>query len=196
MIWCLMLLQILTFQEVDLNKKDTIVKYDIVLKGKIVGQLQASRTFKDSKNHYQSSTNISTKFIKNINVNYKYDVIFNNDNLKKADVYITVNNKLHAETKTEWLGNLYKITQDDEQAIFFSQTISYSTILMYFIEPKGISACFSEEDGTMNTIESLGNHSYKKINSKGKENIYYYENGKLIKADIDGGLISFQMIAK
>lgn len=179
-----------------LNKTETLLKFDIVLKGKVVGQLQASKSFKDSEIHYQSATNITTRFIKDISVKYKYNVIFNNNNLKNADVFITVNNKPHAETNTQLLGDHYLIKQEDTKERVFNAPINYSTILMYFDEPRGISSCFSEEDGTVNVIKPLGNHIYKKINSKGKENIYYYENGKLIKAEIDGGLINFQMIAK
>lgn len=196
MIWCFILFHMLSYQEQGLDASNTHLKFDIVLKEKVVGQLQATKSFKDAKAHYQSSTNITTRFIKDITVNYKYNVIFNANTLEKADVHITVNNRPHAETKTEWLNDHYRIQHNDDKAISYNKTINYSTILMYFIEPENISFCFSEEDGSINTIIPLGNHTYKKINAKGKENIYYYKNGKLIKAEIDGGLISFQMIAK
>ncbi|QRM89368.1 hypothetical protein FG167_09000 [Lacinutrix sp. WUR7] len=196
MIWYLIIFHVLSFHNLNLNTNDTHLKFDIVLKEKIVGQLQASKTFKDSKIHYQSATNISTRFITDLSVNYKYNVVFNNHNLKKADVYITINNKPHAETSTEWQGDHYLIKQNDDKARFYDETINYSTILMYFEEPKDVVSCFSEEDGSINTIIPLGDHTYKKVNAKGKENIYYYKKGKLIRAEIDGGLISFQMIAK
>ena len=196
MIWCFILFHILSCQEQVLHTSDTHLKFDIVLKEKVVGQLHATKSFKDAKAHYQSSTNITTRFIKDITVNYKYNVIFNTNTLEKADVHITVNNKPHAETKTQWLDNRYLIQKNEDKAVVFNKAINYSTILMYFIEPENVSFCFSEEDGSINTIISLGNHTYKKVNAKGKENIYYYKKGKLIKAEIDGGLISFQMIAK
>ncbi|MDO6596124.1 hypothetical protein Q4512_04300 [Oceanihabitans sp. 2_MG-2023] len=195
MIWYFILFHILSFPKTEVNTKTTILNFDIILKDKVVGELQASRSNKDSEIHYKSITNIKTRFITEINVDYKYNVVFNDNSLKKADVIITVNNKTHAETTTKWLGNHYSIIEN-EKAKVFNASIDYSTILMYFEEPKGVSHCFSEEDGTLNIIKSLGNHTYKKINSKGKENIYYYKNGKLTKAEIDGGLINFQMIAK
>ncbi|WP_452228055.1 DUF6134 family protein [Lacinutrix sp. MEBiC02404] len=196
MIWCLFLFHMLSYPDQGLHTNDTHLKFDIVLKDKVVGQLQATKSFKDAKAHYQSSTNITTRFIKDITVNYKYNVIFNANNLEKADVHITVNNKPHAETKTQWLDDHYLIQQNEDKTIVFNKTIKYSTILMYFVEPENISFCFSEEDGSINTIIPLGNHTYKKVNAKGKENIYYYKNGKLMKVEVDGGLISFQMIAK
>ncbi|MBU2939758.1 hypothetical protein KO494_09430 [Lacinutrix sp. C3R15] len=196
MIWYLILFQILSFQEFEANTNTSHLKFDIVLKDKIIGQLETTKRIKDSKIHYHSATNITTRIITEINVNYNYNVVFNNNNLKKADVHITVNNKPHAETNTEWLQNQYIITQNNKKEKSIKDPIHYSTILMYFQEPENISYCFSEEDGSINTIVPLGNHTYKKINAKGKENIYYYKNGKLIKAEIDGGLVSFQIITQ
>jgi hypothetical protein len=42
----------------------------------------------------------------------------------------------------------------------------------------------------------LGDHTYKKINSKVKEDVYYYKDGTLEKAIIHGGLVDFELIAK
>ncbi|MFD2542256.1 DUF6134 family protein [Lacinutrix gracilariae] len=195
MIWYFILFQFFFGQETPINTPDTLLYFDIVLKDKVIGQLQAAKTHQDAKVLYQSTTNITTRIIKEVNVNYQYHVTFNDNSLKKADVYITVNNKPHAETTTQWLGNHYVIKQNDSEKSL-KQSINYSTILMYFTEPKNIKHCFSEEDGSLNTIVPLGNHTYKKINAKGKENIYYYKNGKLNKAEIDGGLIRFQIISK
>tara|TARA_R110002124_G_scaffold227889_2_gene393268 strand:- start:19141 stop:19278 length:138 start_codon:yes stop_codon:yes gene_type:complete len=41
----------------------------------------------------------------------------------------------------------------------------------------------------------MGNHAYKKVNSKGNENVYYYQKGALKRALIDGGLVKFEIIA-
>jgi len=60
----------------------------------------------------------------------------------------------------------------------------------------GIERCFSEQNGSFNDLVALGKHRYKKINSKGRENIYQYENGALKEANIDGGIVEFQMVAK
>ncbi|MBQ0786466.1 MAG: hypothetical protein KBT69_03135, partial [Oceanihabitans sp.] len=155
MIWCFILFHMLSYPEQGLPTNDTHLKFDIVLKDKVVGQLQATKSFKNAKVHYQSSTNITTRFITDITVNYKYHVIFNTNKLEKADVHITVNNKPHAETKTQWLNDHYRIQQNDDKAMSYNKAIKYSTILMYFVEPENVSFCFSEEDGSINTIIPL-----------------------------------------
>ncbi|RBP34175.1 hypothetical protein DFR65_10158 [Oceanihabitans sediminis] len=196
MLFYLILFHVFSFQDLGATTNQTLLNFDIILKGKIVGQLQASKSFKDSKMHYQSKTDISTRFIKEIHVNYKYHVVFSNNKLQESDVNVVVNNKPHAETKIEREQNHYLVKQEKKEARVFKEAINYSTILLYFEEPKNIKHCFSEEEGKMNTIVPLGNHTYKKVNARGNESIYYYENGKLIKAEIDGGLIKFQIQAK
>ncbi len=175
---------------------DTSLYFDIVVKDKIVGSLKATQNSKDSKTYYRSSTTIKTRIIKEIAVNYKYNVTFENEILKKADVTITVNKKPHAETHTLWKDTEYQITKNGKSEVALKETINYATISMYFEEPIEVNRCYSEQDGSFNTIIPLGNHSYKKVNAKGQENIYYYNEGVLEKTVIDGGLVQFEMIAR
>tara|TARA_R110000796_G_scaffold5517_4_gene20488 strand:+ start:715 stop:1290 length:576 start_codon:yes stop_codon:yes gene_type:complete len=170
--------------------------FDVVHNGKVIGSLNATKTLKDSITYYQSSTTIETRIIKEIRVHYKYDVAFENNMLESSKVDITVNEKPHAKTQTLRNDSDYQIIKNDEDNEILTDSINYTTVQLYFKEPKNIKKCFSEQDGSFNTIMALGNHSYKKINSKGRENIYYYNKGILKKATIDSGLIKFEIIAK
>lgn len=195
MIRHLILIIFLIFLDGNSDTKDSSLYYDIIVRNKVVGSLKASQITKGPKTTYRSFTSIKSHIIKDITVNYKYEVTFVNLLLQKADGHISVNEKPHAETSTIWNNSGYKIVKDQEESSL-NDAIEYATILLYFKEPTDVHNCYSEQDGTMNTIVSLGNHSYKKINSKGKENTYYYKNGILRKGIIDGGVVSFEMIAR
>ncbi|WP_179374829.1 DUF6134 family protein [Winogradskyella wichelsiae] len=171
------------------------LNFDIIHKGKIVGSLKATKTTKHSKTYYQSSTTITTRILKDIRVNYKYDVIFSDDLLESSTVNISINEKSHAETHTQKNGTDYDVIKNNTNKDTLKEAIHYATVQLYFEEPKNISQCYSEQDASFNTIKPLGNHTYKKVNLKGKENIYYYKKGALKKATIDGGLIKFEIIA-
>ena len=197
MIWNLILINFLICQWSYSDTSDQHMYFDVILhNNKVIGSLKATRTTKDSITYYHSSTIIKTRLIKDIRVNYKYDVTFNNTLLEKADVHITVNEKPHAETYTQRTSTYYQIVKNDDKKKTLKDSISYATIQLYFKEPVNVDNCYSEQDGSFNTIAALGNHSYQKINSKGKVNTYYYKNGALKKATIDGGLIKFEIIAK
>ncbi|MBU2996776.1 hypothetical protein KO500_10035 [Cellulophaga baltica] len=167
--------------------------YDIIYKNKNIGSLKATYSTKGDKTIYHTSSTIGIKIIKQIDVNYTYEVSMENNLLKKANVDILVNGKQHAKTNTHWQENKYLITKNNKVQDPINTTIKYSTILLYFIEPMNITKCYSEQDGSFNSITSLGNHTYKKTNSKGKENNYTYKNGILESAIVDGGIIEFEM---
>ena len=196
MFWSLIVLNIGVGDMAVPNSADSSLYFDIVVKDKIVGSLKAIQNSNGSKTYYHSSTTIKTRIIKAITVNYKYEVTFENEILKKANVNIILNKKPHANTLTQWEDTQYQIAKNGKNEVVLKDSIYYATILLYFEEPINIDRCYSEQDGSFNTIVSLGNHSYKKINSKGKENIYYYKVGVLENANIDGGLVKFEMVAR
>lgn len=178
------------------NAEDTTLYFDIVHKDKIVGSLKTTKTIDRSKVYYQSLTRIETRIIKDIEVDYTYKVAFEKGILEEASVAISLNDKPYANTYTERQATQYQIVKNGKIETTLKDTIGYTTILLYSKEPKDISYCFSEQDGSFNTIVALGNHSYKKVNSKGRENTYHYKDGVLEKASIDGGLIQFELIAR
>lgn len=192
----LILLNFVVFTNDITHTVNTVLNFDIVMNEKTIGSLKATKTNKNSQNYYHSSTTVKTRIIRNITVNYTYDVSFENGQLRKSDVNIIINDRPHAETATEWRNNEYQMTKNGKEKEVLKKPIKFTTVLLYFEEPENINSCFSEQDGTFNTIIPLGNHSYKKINAKGKENIYYYKDGALERATIDGGLASFEIIAK
>ncbi|WP_282179951.1 DUF6134 family protein [Maribacter stanieri] len=179
-----------------INASKNTLTFDIINKNEVIGNLKATKTSTDTKTHYQSVTTISTKILKEIKVNYKYDVTYERNKLKKANVYIDVNDKPYADILTNWEAKHYQITKNDKKEKVVEDEINYATILLYFNEPIDIERCYSEQDGSFNTIVPLGNHTYKKINAKNHENIYYYKNGFLQKAEINGGLVKFEIIAQ
>ncbi|AIZ42353.1 DUF6134 family protein [Cellulophaga baltica] len=196
MLWCLILFNFIMFQGDLTPSPDKTLWYDIIYKEKTIGSLKATKTHKDAKTTYHTSSTIAFRLIKEFAVNYNYSVDFEAKLLKKAVVNIHINDKSHAKTLTQWHENEYLITKNGKSEVPIKTTIDYTTILLYFLEPTHINNCYSEQDGSFNTIVSLGNHVYKKINANGKENVYYYKNGVLEKAVIDGGLIAFEMLLR
>lgn len=197
MMWYLFLFSFIIFQVNFVNPpSEQKLSFDMIWRGKSVGTLYATQKKADSKTHYQSSTNIQIKFIKTFDINYEYDVLFDNDVLQSAHVDINYNGNNHAQADTKRKNKEYQVTKDGKLEATFTETVRYSTISMYFEEPVNIGRCYSEQEGDFNTIVHLGNHKYKKTNTSGRESFFYYKNGNLEKAIIDGGIVSFEMILK
>lgn len=180
----------------NIDVKEHVLTFNIVHKDKVIGNLTATKTISDATIRYKSITAIKTRIIKEIEVDYKYDVLYENERLKKSSVVIDVNDKPYADIITHKEQNTYQIIKNSKKEKTVEGDIDYATILLYFKEPIGVDRCFSEQDGSFNSIVSLGNHVYKKINAKNHENVYYYTDGFLQKAEINGGLIKFELIAQ
>jgi len=196
MIWYLFLFSFIVCQINFVKPTEKKLSFDMVWKGKSVGTLYATQKNIDSKTYYQSSTNIQIKFIKTFDINYEYDVVFDNQILQTAHVDINYNGNNHAQANTKRKNNEYQVTKDGKLENTFKETVQYSTISMYFEEPINIKRCYSEQEGDFNTIAHLGDHKYKKVNTSGRESFFHYKNGKLEKAIIDGGIVSFEMVLK
>ncbi|WP_437397725.1 DUF6134 family protein [Flagellimonas lutimaris] len=169
--------------------------FDIYFKDDSVGTLRATLDPKGSKVQYTSITSVSIKIIKQLKVDYEYLVTFEDGYLSESNVDVLINEKTHTEAFTKWTGNQYKFVKDRKNEAIMEEKVPYSTILLFFSEPNNVEQCYSEMDGSINTIVPLGDHRYKKINSKGKENIYQYHNGTLTEATIDG-IVDFKIVKR
>lgn len=173
----------------------TVLYFDIYMKDSMVGTLRAAIDPMGPQTQYSSDTSVKVKVLKKLKVDYEYLVTYEDGYLFESNVDVLVNEKPHAEAYTKWTGTEYRIIKNGKKELSFNDKVPYSTILLFFREPDGIEHCYSEMDGSINTIIPLGGHSYKKVNSKGKENTYSYQDGKLKRASISG-LVAFTIMAR
>lgn len=171
--------------------------YDIIRHRKVIGELKAEKTIKNDLITYESFTRINARVIKKIEVVYEFEVKMKGDILLEADAKIEVNGKVHNHTTTKLNRDRYKVDGKKRKIRkTFTDAISYPGILFVFEEPVDRSRSYSEEEGDFHFLESMGNHSYRKVNQKGRSNFYHYRNGKLRRAEIDAGFVRFEIVAR
>ncbi|MEM1324131.1 MAG: DUF6134 family protein [Bacteroidota bacterium] len=167
--------------------------FNIVRNKKTIGELTVVKTRKNGLTTYTSTTHLNVRLLHKVNVFYRVEVDMQHDQLYAASVIIEVNGKVHDRTETTRIEDKYLIEhkgKKKEAAI----TIDYPEILLLFQEPVGFAASFSEKTGNFHSLHAVGEHAYKKINPKGRENYYYYKDGKLQRAEVDAGLIQFEIV--
>lgn len=171
--------------------------FDIVHRDKVIGSLTATKTEDDNQIIYKNETFIRTRIVKEIEVNYLFEAMYINGELENAEAIIKVNDEIRESTITcrEKPGYIVQLHQDKEKWID-SEVIVYSSVMLTFEEPAVNDKSFSEKDGNEHQLMPMGEHSYKKINSKGQENSYYYEGGDLKWAKLDAGIINFEIRSK
>ena len=88
------------------------------------------------------------------------------------------------------------IYEDDEEENRIYEPITYGTVNLMFEEPENVKKVYAEEHGCFHTLKKLSAHTYEKTSHKGKTSIYKYKDGALVEAEIDAGLISFEIVAR
>ncbi len=116
-----------------LNSNEESLYFDIILHNKkVIGSLKVTKSVINAETYYHSFTVIKTHIPREVQVNYKYDVTFENALLKQADVVITVNKKPHANTNTKWPNSHYRVAKNKgEEKILTNQffMLPYNYIL-------------------------------------------------------------------
>lgn len=168
------------------------LNYQVEIKNKVAGSIQVTKERTGYRTYrYKAASFIRHQVVIPVKVEHQFSATYENALLKSASVNIEVNGRSHTESKTLYQG--YKVwhflTGRDREEIH--RTIGYSSILLYFHEPEGISEVYSEEDGAFHELQRIGLHSYMKISPKGRKNIYHYQNGILSRAEIDTRAIDF-----
>jgi len=172
--------------------------FDVVFKGDKIGTLKVKRHERKDKTIYTSNTRIKTTIllIKKINIRHKYRVSYQSEQLLLSKVTIKVNKKKPERIKVRQSDNGYLIKSNSEDTYRIDEPIKYSSILLYFEEPKNITKSFSERSGNFNAIDQMDDGSYRIINEEGDENRYYYTDGQLSLMKVDGGMVNFEIRAR
>ncbi len=180
-----------------LQAQETDLLFNIIHKNNTIGTLTAKKKPVGENVHYYNHTAISTRILfANIEVDYQYTVVYNQDQLIKAAAKIRLNGNTRTNTFTEKNVQDYIFYENGKQQRSITENIAYSTVNLLFEEPLHIDKVYAEEHGEFHELKKIRRHTYEKINSKGKVNTYFYKNGILEKAVIDIGLINFEIIKK
>ena len=170
--------------------------FKVIHKNKACGMLTIARSENKGVVEYYSKTSINANILfKDIQVDYEYRVYYHNNVFNRSDVGVYINGKLHSKSITVKKADGYELSKDEKEPFFIANPIKYSSIRLYFSEPSDAFPTYSEQHGTFDQIVPVSKGVYQKIDNKNRTNTYHYEEGVLKRADIDGGLVKFQLIS-
>ena len=167
------------------------LNYKISTKNTPVGNLTVTKTENDNVLQIEVISEVNIKVFIKVNLKYKLNCTYKNNELLFSSVTTYVNGKLHTTSKTEKNGEYYTITKDGHASKFMHK-ITYSGALLYFKEPKGVSTIYSEFHAIEKPMKAIGNHEYQITNPKnGLLSEYTYQNGTLETTMNHHSLMSF-----
>ena len=172
------------------------LSFSIIQNDEIIGETKASKIIDGNQTIYSSSTISTTRVVIKITIKSQSEVQLENGFVRYAEANVTVRNRPYAHSYTQYCSGQCEIVKDGHNVIYIDEAISYASTMLLFEEPVGVKYSYSELDGSFHEIKKIGDHSYEKIDPKGKVNRYNYEGGILKNADIDAGLIAFSISRK
>jgi hypothetical protein len=161
-----------------------------VMKGeKVLGWNEATRRRRGDNLYYTNTSRNTVSLIKRFVIDYHYEVTFRNNRLFHSVANVEVNGKQRTSTVVSWEIDCYRIREKGIETNCVGGDIFFTSVMLLFQEPVGQSVIFSEEDGAMHRLRYVGG-TYEKTNLKGKVNRYFYENNRLIRAELNAGLVT------
>lgn len=189
------LLSLLLVTVVFLLKAQTNV-YDIFLFGNKIGQTVVAR--KDDGNgnvHYtlRSKSEANLMFTKKTS-EVNFDITYLNGKLISAYTK-NIKDGVTEISNTIWQGTQYLIKKGSE-ILHLSTPIDFSSVHLYFTEPKGRTSIFSERMGEYCTFTKTADGVYECKLANGVSNIYRYRNGVLYELEMSKGASVFLRLVK
>ena len=102
--------------------------YDIVVKNKQVGEIQAKKYNRAGEVRYFLESEASFNLLFSLDYNYSVESTFSNDMLMRAFAENMINDKVKASSTTEYHGSGYTVNRIDKDKITINAPITFSMI--------------------------------------------------------------------
>lgn len=166
--------------------------YDITVAGFTIGELKTTRVEKGEITEYEVKSLVSIWFFGTLKIEFTINSIYKNGQFISSR---TVSNSNRGEflSLIEWDGQKYQV--DANSYKFTNQEsiltpIQFSTAKAFFEEPDGSELFLSENYGLTSPI-AKSSDGMVEIQIDGNRNKYFYENGELVKANMQSPIKNY-----
>ncbi|MBK8657785.1 MAG: hypothetical protein IPN22_02635 [Bacteroidetes bacterium] len=170
--------------------------YDVVLFGKKIGSTVVEKTTDPNGDiHYKLNSSseanvLFTKKTSSMNLTATYS-----DNKLKSSYVKNMKDGVTEIVTVAYKETKYIITKGSE-TFQYTKPIDFSSVLLYFIEPKTRSSIFSERLGEFCRFVKTAEGRYECKLGNGVNNIYNYENGILTELEMSKGASVFLKLVR
>ena len=167
--------------ELDGKEPNKSLIYNIIKNEEIIGKIEIHLSTSGDSIIYDIESDVLAKFILKFKVVGKEKYIYKNGTLVYSSLYRTLNNKVKTNHSIQYNKGKYSLQTPEKNSSLELEAIKCNLVKLYINEPVGIKSVFCDNQQQMLKVEPLGNGIYKVEFSKGKYNIFYYENGICVK---------------
>ena len=170
--------------------------YDIIYRNEPAGLLRAIKQVQGEEVTYENHTALSIRMLATLRLKFFQQARYQKGVLQEAEFKLWVNGSMHRHSSILRQGNGYRLLIDGKES-FVDGPIQYSAACLMLDEPAEFRRIFSEQHGAFHDLKmNPRTHQYHKTDPQGKINRYRYEQGLLQWAELDAGLLSFELQLK
>lgn len=155
-------------------------QYAVFRKGKPVGRVMAIQTFSAAGKQTVIKVELSSTIVIPIKVNAATRNQFDGKGVMQSASFIQrATGGFNKNTQITKEGSSYKLVQDGELVRYHTGGIVFTSNMLYFNEPVGISELYSESHLCFVKLVKLATGIYRLHLPDGNHTTYNYSNGKL-----------------
>lgn len=170
------------------------INYKILYNNEVIGTININRISSNRSTTYSLVSEIKAKFIKKFKILGKETSVFKDGVLIYSSVFRKVNNKIKANHVVVYENKQYRLEHSNNGKSLGLNTIERNLVTLYFNEPKGENKVFNDNLKKMVNVVQIGKGKYKVGFSKGKYNVFHYENEKCVKIQAFSPLFNVTLI--
>lgn len=176
--------------------QQTMLEYDIVNKGDIIGAMKLNLARTGTNYSIKMDSKVEVKFIVTTTIKMQEESHFQKDRLIHSTAKRMYNQTVKQNNQTKAADSFYYLINKGKTTTLKVPTINYNLLLLYYKEPVNISEVYSDSFQRFLKIDKVANHHYKITLPDGDHNEYFFENGVCSKVIIHGTFFQVQMLLK
>lgn len=166
----------------------TEISFEVSFKGKKIGVVKAIEEKTGAKSIKNLKTETDTKIlVMSVHVESEVKVVKENGVLLEGTAYRHANRRaedVHAHVK-KIASKTYQRERNGQTSKIENEDITLCMVDLYFKEPKGVGAVFSNMYAEKLQLKAMGGGKYQLITPDKKNSYYSYQNGKLVTVEAD-----------
>lgn len=162
-------------------------QYEVILMGKKIGDVHLTKETDTHGDRYkmQSESHAKVMFVKKSST-VNFDVLFKGGALVES-FYSSKKEGDNIVTRVNKASDTYRVVSNEKESSL-KESIDFSSIMLYFKEPIGITQVFVERIGDFIPLKKLSEGEYSYLQPDGTTSIYRYLQGKLVEIQLKRGV--------
>jgi hypothetical protein len=175
-----------------LRSENVTGTYAIEVAGARIGNLYTAKVSKGDLTYYYFNSKVSIWLFIHIIVSHQMICVYNKNDLQSVDIKSFANGENYS-SKIKWQSDHYDVnvnTYKYKNNKPITMPVHFGVVKLFFEEPIAQTNILAENYGVLAPITMLKQNVYQ-VEVIDKKNKYTYENGELLKAEMEGVIKNF-----